>query len=400
MVTKSRSSGEEITINTQDLYSNILQHLDGMKTIKSFGMQEENINVFSNQTDNVANNYLDSIKSYADVKLLFDIGTVVVLSIMVLILIEVIKLPTASLFLLIYLFVMMIPQFSTIQHSYQYFINMLPAFDNVNKLENQCIENSEIVEYMGNKIELDHCITFENVSFSYRKIESNFMENLNFQILAGKTTAIVGPSGAGKSTIADLVMGIIQPTEGNIKVDDIVISNNFNEYWRGQIGYVAQETFLFNDTIRFNLLLARPKATEQDIMGALKLASANEFISKLPQGLDTFIGDRGVKLSGGERQRLALARALLRKPSLLILDEATSNLDSENEKRILKAIDDLHGKITILIIAHRLSTIKNADHILLLNNGQILEAGTWDELLNKKEGWFIDICESQGIKIK
>ena len=165
-----------------------------------------------------------------------------------------------------------------------------------------------------------------------------------------------------------------------------------------QIGYVAQETFLFNETIKFNLLLSQPNANEEDIIEALKLASAYEFVSKLPEGIDTFIGDRGVKLSGGERQRLALARALLRKPSLLILDEATSNLDSENEKKILKAIDDLHGEITILIIAHRLSTIKNADYIYLIDDGQILESGTWNELLNKEKGWFKDICEAQGIK--
>ena len=143
-------------------------------------------------------------------------------------------------------------------------------------------------------------------------------------------------------------------------VDDIPISNSTNA-WRNQIGYVAQETFLFNETIRFNLLLAQPKANEKDINNALNSASAYEFVSKLPEGLDTFIGDRGVKLSGGERQRLALARALLRKPTLLILDEATSNIDTENEKKIIKAIDELHGETTILIIAHRLSTIKNAD---------------------------------------
>ena len=210
------------------------------------------------------------------------------------------------------------------------------------------------------------------------------MKNLNLQIPAGKTTAIAGPSGAGKSTVADLVMGFIQPDEGEINVDGVSVSNNFIGSWRSQIGYVAQETFLFNETIRFNLLLAQPKANEKDIIDALKLAAAYEFVSKLPEGLDTFIGDRGVKLSGGERQRLALARALLRKPSLLILDEATSNLDSENEKRILKAIDDLHGEITILIIAHRLSTIKNADCIYLIDEGKILESGTWDELLKKR----------------
>ena len=207
MVSKSQSSGEEITTTTQDLYSSIMQHLDGMKTIKSFGMQEENIRVFSNQTNQVAKNYLNAIKSYADVKLLFDVGTVIVLSIMVLVLIEVIKLPTASLFLLIYLFVRMIPQFSIIQHTYQYFINSLPAYDNVMILEKQCLENSEIRESIGDKMEFKKEVTLENVSFSYRDEEHFVMKNLNLQILAGKTTAIVGPSGAGKSTVADLVMG-------------------------------------------------------------------------------------------------------------------------------------------------------------------------------------------------
>ena len=199
MVTKSRSKGQEITTTTQDLYSSILQHLDGMKTIKSFGMQEDNINVFSNQTNQVAKNYLDSIKSYADVKLLFDIGTVIVLAIMVLFLIQIIKLPTASLFLLIYLFVMMIPQFSTIQRSYQYFLNMLPAYENVMNLEKQCLKNSEVTKSNGYNIELNNAVNLMNITFSYNN-KNSVMKNLNLKIPAGKTTAIVGPSGAGKST--------------------------------------------------------------------------------------------------------------------------------------------------------------------------------------------------------
>ena len=396
MVNKSRSSGQEITTTTQDLYSSILQHLDGMKTIKSFGMQDENIRVFSNQTNKVAKNYLKMIQTYADVKLLFDVGTVIVLAIMVIILLEVIKLPTASLFLLIYLFIMMIPQFSIIQNSYQYFITMLPAYNNVIMLKEQCLENTEVKD-IGERVELNNAIELKNVWFSYQSDEYFSMKDLNLKIYAGKTTAIVGLSGAGKSTVADLVMGLIQPNEGEITVDDIPINKNFPGYWKDQIGYVAQETFLFNETIRLNLLLAQPKANEKDIIDALKLASANEFVSKLPEGLDTVIGDRGVKFSGGERQRLALARALLRKPSLLILDEATSNLDSKNEKKILKAIDDLHGEITILIIAHRLSTIENADYIYLIDEGQILESGTWKELLKKEKGYFRDICNAQGI---
>ncbi|PKL71297.1 MAG: ABC transporter ATP-binding protein, partial [Methanobacteriales archaeon HGW-Methanobacteriales-2] len=392
---KSRATGEDITTTTRDLYYSILQHLDGMKTIKSFGMQDENIKVFKNQSNQVANNYLGAIKSYADVKLLFDVGTVVVLAVMVFFLIEVVKLPTASLFLLIYLFVRMIPQFSTIQRAYQYFINMLPAFGNVIDLEGQFLENCETSRSEAELIEFKEKITFEKVNFAYHGEDHFTLKDLNLEITTGKTIAIAGPSGASKSTVADLIMGLINPEKGRVAVDGTTVSDEFLASWRKRIGYVAQETFLFNETIRFNLQVASPNAVENDLIEVLKQAAAYDFICKLPEGLDTVIGDRGVRLSGGERQRLALARALLRKPSLLIMDEATSNLDSENEKKILKAIDDIHGEITILMIAHRISTIKNADHIYLLSHGMIQESGNWDEL-KKVEGWLRYTCEFQG----
>ena len=393
---KSHYRGEEITTTTRNLYSSIMQHLEGMKTIKSFGMEEENINVFSKQSNQLANNYIDSVKSYADVKLLFDIGTVIVLSVMVLFLIDVVKLPIASLFLLIYLFVRMIPQFSTIQRSYQYFINMLPAFDNLMQVEKECLENTDSFGDRNCNVELNEFIKLENISFSYSGKGNLLFKDLKLNIPVGKTMAIVGQSGAGKSTIADLIMGLIEPTKGKITVDGMSIAE-CNNSWRSHIGYVPQESFLFNETIRFNLLLSKPKADETDINEALKLASAYEFVNRLPDGIDTLIGDRGVKLSGGERQRLALARALLRNPDLLILDEATSNLDSGNEIKILKAIDELHGELTILIIAHRLSTIKNADYIYLIDQGKIIENGSWDELLNIKNGKFKNLCKTQKI---
>jgi ATP-binding cassette subfamily C protein len=396
-VSKSRSRGEEITTTTRDLYYSIMQHLDGMKTIKSYGMQDENIKVFSKQSDQVARNYLESIRTYVDVKLLFDIGTVVVLSVMVYFLIEIVKLPTATLFLLIYLFVRMIPQFSTIQRAYQYFINMLPAFSNVIKLEKECQENSEVPGEIDEKIKLEKEIKFEDVRFSYLGEDHFTIPDLNLTIPAGRTTAIAGPSGAGKSTVADLVMGLIKPERGEITVDGVRVTEDSLSSWRYNIGYIAQETFLFNESIGFNLKQACPDASQEDIMGVLKLSAAYEFVMKLPEGLDTVIGDRGVRLSGGERQRLALARALLRKPSLLIMDEATSNLDLENEKKIIRAIDGLHGEMTILVIAHRISTIKNADNIYLIDGGEIVQSGSWDELLENKKGWFWEVFEAQEI---
>jgi ATP-binding cassette subfamily C protein len=385
-VLKSQETGEDITATTKDLYSSIIQHMDGMKTIKSFGMQDANIRFFSNQTNEVSFNYMDVIKSYVDVKLLFDVGTVIILSIMVIFLIDVVKLPMASLFLLIYIFVIMIPQFSTIQRSYQYFINSLPAYGNVLKMEEECKSNKENSLNTDSDIKFNYTIKFENISFSYDPNNHYTMNDVNIKIPKGKTVALIGPSGAGKSTIADLLIGLIQPKTGKITVDDKNILD-FVGSWRNKIGYVSQDTFLFNETIKFNLLLSNSDATDTDIWTALESAAAYEFVSKLPDGINTYIGDRGVKLSGGEKQRLAVARALLRKPYLLILDESTSNLDSENEKKILNAIEHLHGKITILMIAHRLSTIKNADMIYLIDDGQILESGTWEYLLKTENKW-------------
>jgi ATP-binding cassette subfamily C protein len=149
---------------------------------------------------------------------------------------------------------------------------------------------------------------------------------------------------------------------------------------------VPQETFLFHDTVRANLLWTRPQASDEELWQILRLAAADQFVAELPDSLDTVVGDRGVRLSGGERQRLALARALLRHPSLLLLDEATSALDNENERRIQQALDELHGELSIVVIAHRLSTIRHADQIVVIDNGRVVESGSWDELVARQDG--------------
>jgi ATP-binding cassette subfamily C protein len=221
-------------------------------------------------------------------------------------------------------------------------------------------------------------------------------DNLNLTIRSGKTTAIVGSSGAGKSTLADLMMGLIEPHHGQILIDGLPLRPERFYAWRSRIGYVAQDTFLFNDTVRANLLWVHPGASDDELTTALRMAAAEGFVLKLPEGKETVLGDRGVRLSGGERQRLALARALLRKPTLLLLDEATSNLDAENERRIQDAIDSLSGgDITIVVIAHRLSTIRKADVIYLLDNGRIVERGDWEQLMLKENGRFRDLYKKQ-----
>jgi ATP-binding cassette subfamily C protein len=192
-------------------------------------------------------------------------------------------------------------------------------------------------------------------------------------------------------------MGLIAPNQGRIRIDETELVPERIKAWRARIGYVPQDTFLFHDTLRMNLLWAKPEAKEEEMNQALEWAAAEEFVSGLPGRLDTILGDRGVLVSGGERQRIALARALLRKPALLILDEATSSLDSENEERIQNAIETLHGKMTILVISHRLSTIREADIIHVIEEGRLVESGTWDRLAADQDGRFSALCRAQGI---
>jgi len=396
----ARKKGQELSISSKDLYSSTIQHLDGMKIVKSYNLQEDTIKDFSKYNQLVAKISKLNIRNFSEVQFLYDFGSIIVLSILVFIVTTYLKIPTAELLILLFIFFRIIPNFSFIQNNYQYFINMLPAFVTVKDLEKESILNAEPKTFEKKKLDLKKEIKFNSVYFAYIEENNNsVINNIDLVIKASETTAIVGQSGAGKSTIADLVMGFITPKSGFIMIDDKKLDLDVLLNWRNHIGYVSQETFLFNNSVRYNILIANPNATDNEIEEALKQAAAYEFVKELPEGLDTLVGDRGVKLSGGEKQRLALARALLRKPSLLILDEATSSLDSKNEKKIINAINNLHGEITILIIAHRLSTIKSSDYIYLIDKGHILESGTWEELANDNEGKFIEICKAQDINI-
>jgi ATP-binding cassette subfamily C protein len=390
----ARRAGEEISIATNNLYAASIQHVDGMKATKSYGMEERSTRLYSGLAEEVAQMYLKATRNYAQAGFWFRVGSILILSFILYIALEVLVLPTAGLLLLLFLFARIIPQFSSIQQGYQQYLENVPAFTKSMEMLARYESAAESRVESPEEVELRRDIQLVGVSFTYGG-EVPAIRDLDLTIQAGKTTAIVGRSGAGKSTIADLVMGLLVPDHGQVLVDGVPLSSERIRSWRRQIGYVSQDTFLFNDTVRANLLLARPEAGDEDIDRALESAAAKEFVCKLPNGMETVLGDRGVRLSGGERQRLALARALLRRPSLLILDEATSALDSENEKRIQSAIEQLHGRMTILIIAHRLSTIQGADTIHVLEQGYLVESGSWSELVNRESGQFYALCKAQ-----
>ncbi len=225
-------------------------------------------------------------------------------------------------------------------------------------------------------------VVFENVSFSYDGKE-RVLENISFEANPGEICAIVGRSGVGKTTLVSLIPRFYEPKEGRILIDGEDISDVSLKRLRKNIGIVAQETFLFSDTIKENIRFGNPVAKDREIEEAARLAYCDEFIKTLPDSYETSVGERGVNLSGGERQRISIARAILKNPKILILDEATSNLDSESEKNIQQALEPLTRTRTSFVIAHRLSTIINADKLLVLENGKIIEVGTHKELYEK-----------------
>ena len=240
---------------------------------------------------------------------------------------------------------------------------------------------------------VDHSIKFSKVTFAYDERQS-IVRDLNFYLPAGSTTALVGPTGAGKSTIANLLLRYYDVESGEVSLGGINVKKLSLSSLRGSIGLVSQDPFLFDTTIRENLLLALPFSRDEDIIDALKVARAWEFVQKLPEGLDTLIGERGIRLSMGEKQRLTLARVILKSPPIVILDEATSSVDVETERKIQLALDQLIKDRTTLIIAHRLSTIREADQIIFLNHGEIIEQGSHEELLDL-DGSYANFCKHQ-----
>jgi ATP-binding cassette subfamily B protein len=239
-------------------------------------------------------------------------------------------------------------------------------------------------------------IALENVSFAYPGQEPA-LSRVTVRIPRGRMVALVGESGAGKSTLVDLVMGLHEPTSGTVTIDGVPLQEIDIDGYRHSIGYVPQESVLFNTTIRDNLRWAKDTATDAEIREACRRANAEEFIERFLDGYDTVVGDRGVRLSGGQCQRIALARAILRKPELLILDEATSSLDTHSERLIQQAIEAIARETTVLVIAHRLSTIVNAHYVYVLQGGVVVEEGTYLTLM-RQAGYFSRMTQMQTLE--
>lgn len=387
----SKVLGKETTELMSNYFGGISEQFNGMKDMKSNRLESSFNEWFQSMSNRIHQNVMKLVKLNSKSTFIYRVAAGLLIVFFVYVSFSFIKVPPEKMILVILIFSRLWPKFSSIQSSIEQIVTMFPALNHLLKVQKECRKEQEWdfsqMEELSSKpsFHLESAIECKNVSYRYKQAQDNWaLSNINIAFPKNKTTAIVGPSGAGKTTLVDIVMGLLQPEEGKVFVNGEPLTEKTVLGYRSTISYVAQEPFLFHSSIRENLQMVAPHASELDLWNALTFAAADEFVRRMPQGLDTIIGDRGIRLSGGERQRLILARAILRKPTILVLDEATSALDSENERKIQQAIDRLKGTMTIIVIAHRLSTIRNADQVVVLEGGSVIQAGEYGVLSETK----------------
>lgn len=382
--TQVRQSAREINRAVADLNSIGLESLSAMKQIRLFCQEERSLARFQKALDEYQRNVIRRSNLTALTRPLFTTANVIILSLLLL---------GGTLFLagqeeawigLMAAFVMMVLRLmgpaASLNDLRIRVIGLHPALRSVLAFlhcEDKPYLRDGHLHFEG----LKRGVTLEEVSFRYSPREPLVLKGVSFEIPKGKTTAIVGPSGAGKTTLLNLIARLYDCEQGRIAVDGVDLRDLDIATWHGRIALVSQDTFIFNDTVEANLRFAKGDATEEEVYRAAQLANAHEFIMGLPNGYETVLGDRGVRISGGEQQRIAIARAVLRDPDLLILDEATSQLDSDTERSIQDEIERISRGRTVLTVAHRLSTIRHADNIVVLEDGGVVEQGTHEELI-------------------
>jgi len=385
LVRKSYAIGRAIGDHTRELHSRIQEFIGGAKLVKATATEKLAQSWFNGVNGQLMESHASAAFHPSLLKAIVEFSGIALLCLVVVAGALWFHSGLASLLVIVALFIRLVPRIFSLQQNIQLLGLYLPSIEVVLQSEATAGSHREPLEEAdpGSSLFVGGvAISLSKVSFSYG--EHPVLVHVTMEFPKGRTIGIVGSSGAGKSTLVDCLIRLNEPQAGRILVNDVPIRDLPLAAWRRCIGYVSQETFLFHDAIRNNILWGAKGADDSAMIGAARKAGAHEFIESLPNGYGTIVGDRGVRLSGGQKQRLGLARALIHHPVVLILDEATSALDSESEQYVLDAIKALHGEMTIIMIAHRLSTVKGADRIYVLEDGTIVEEGTWADLLAQK----------------
>jgi len=389
-IRRAKQLGSQTSQLAQRYMAGITDGITGIKDIKSNSLERSRLAWMHELTGAMLREQVSYITLRMNSQLVYKLASTLLVAGFILAAFLLFKTQGIQLLTITVIFARLWPRFTAIQANLESIASMAPACRAVTSLRKECEEAAELFapaagEHPPLTVKLG--IQCRNIHFQYSPDSPYSLQGVDITLPAGSMTAIAGPSGAGKSTLIDVIMGLMDPSAGEIVVDGTPLVGDTLAAYRRSIGYVPQDPFLFNATIRENMTLVLPDASDEQIWEALRFASCADFVTRLPEGLNTVIGDRGVRLSGGERQRLVLARAIIRKPSVLVLDEATSALDTENESNIQEAIDRLKGSMTIIVIAHRLTTLRGADRVYVLQGGRIVEEGDFANLAADRDSY-------------
>lgn len=382
----SKDFGDEMIRLNRQMYTELFHQLRGVKEVRSYGVQQQHAALFHDLNDYARTAKMKFSRQSATPAMLQSIAAAGMIAVIFIVSVLVFHMDIARLIVLVYVFMRLWPAFSGIVPKIAGIRASIPAYERLNEaFLNFTMENT--VEESGETLKFEQAIEFRNVAFSYQGSQQTVLNGVNFVLKRGSISALVGRSGAGKTTIADLMLGLLSPSEGQILIDGVPLTEDNLSGWRHGLGYIPQEPLILNASVQENLERFHPGATQEQMIDALKKAHAWEVVEKLPSGLDTVLGDGGIRLSGGERQRLVLARVLMGNPRLIIMDEATSAMDYESEAAVRSAIAQLKGQTTVVIIAHRLATVRTAERVLVLQDGMITEDGTLQELAIHPNGY-------------